>query len=76
MKICFSQELYIDWNTICLSVCGKLLPVTSLSMDEEFVCMTHQIADASTPLKFSDGSVGRAIIFKYQLDILAKSDIN
>ena len=78
MKTCFSQELYIDWNIMCLSVCGKLLPVTALSFDDddEHVSMIHEIAETATALTFSDGTVGRAIIFKYPLDILAKTDIN
>ena len=77
MKTCLSQELYIDWNIMCLSVCGRLLPVTSLSVVEDMnISMTHQIADNAKPLLFDDGTRGRAIIFKYPFDEVLPSDIN
>lgn len=80
MKSCLSQELYVDWNIMCLSVCGRLLPVTSLSADSDEgilqISMTHQIADNATPLTFDDGTVGRAIIYRYRFDDVLASDIN
>lgn len=80
MKTCLSQELYIDWNIMCLSVCGRLLPVTSLSIDRDEgilqISMTHEIAETSAPLKFDDGTVGRAVIFRYPFDDVLASDIN
>ena len=76
----FSQELYIEWSTMCLDMCGKLLPVTTMQVavedDIAYIVMAHEIADTEAPLRFSDGSIGRALSFSYGAHRILTTDIN
>lgn len=76
----FSQELYIEWSTLCFSMCGKLLPVTSLDVmiedDITYVTMIYELEETAAPLKFSDGTMGRALSYSYGIARMLATDIN
>ena len=73
-----TQLLYTNWTAYSASVCGQILPVTEIGVDENEAqgVLLYEVPMGHDPIRLLSGELVRRITLTYYLDEVEDSDVN
>jgi hypothetical protein len=71
------KDFYITFEEVCASICGIILPINEVRLEDNGdISVLHIVDDVDPPIKTVDGEMVREIGFFFSTEDLKPSEIN